>query len=134
MSGSDYTADSEGTARAWQAGVDAVAHMEGGTGAAAAGPTPGLAPPMPGSGAAGGETAAEGAAVDMDTQEDPGAGMPAEVPPPPPPPVEEPAEEELVGEKGAVREEMWAIVSVAMQVQGERSDELFGMMMEPIRI
>jgi hypothetical protein len=46
-------------------------------------------------------------------------------------PVEEPEEEELVGVKGLVREEMWAIVSVAMQQQGERSDEMFGMMIEP---
>jgi hypothetical protein len=77
-SGSEYTVESEGHAHA-------DARMERGTGAAAAGPAPWcLGPPMPGSGAAGGGTAAEGTAEGMDTQEDPGAGMHEEVPPPPP--------------------------------------------------
>jgi hypothetical protein len=134
-SGSDHTVDS----REWQgerppglqAGVDATPQMEGGTGAAATGPAPGLDPPMPGSGAAGGETPAEGTAAGMDTQEDqPVAEAPAEETRPPVE-IPEPEEEELVGVKGQVREEMWAIVSVAMQRQGARSDEMFGMMIEP---
>ena len=131
-SGSDYTADSEETERAWQvewethrqAGVDATPQMEGGTGAAAASPAPGLAPPMPGSGAAAvpGEMEVEG--TQGATEAAPETMVETR------PPVEEP-EEVLTGAKEQAREELWAIASVLILTQGERTDELFGRFWEP---
>jgi hypothetical protein len=46
------------------------------------------------------------------------------------PPVEEP-EEVLTGAKEQAREELWAITSVLILTQGERTDELFGRFWEP---
>ena len=92
------------------------------------GPAVGPSPP-----AEGDEPAVEETAGAMESE--PAAETPAaEVPPEyeRAAPVEEPQAEELVGEKGQIRDELWACVSVSMQQQGERmGDSMFGLLIEP---
>ena len=103
--------------------------------AAAANPVPGSGPTADPTPVAGSEPAAEGAAHAF------GGEPPAEEPPvaEPPPvqqraPMEEPEAEVLEGEKGRQRDELWAVVSVSMQQQGESprmGDSMFGLLIEP---